>query len=247
MINNHPSLELITEYSSGSLRLSHALCIAAHIEQCDQCASQAAKLSRVGANLFEQQQPIENADIHQKVKDKLMGMLEGIPNFSIEKRGTVAVDMDASTSSPCQVDTGATTFLNHKQYKIPKSLQQFVDTDYDNLHWVSVSPSIKIAELCRDSDGSQVALTRVKPGGKMPRHWHTGDELTTILEGSFSDEYGIYKKGDFIAHSSDHKHQPVVSKDAECICLTVLDAPIQFTSLFTRWLNPLLRRQYRMA
>lgn len=251
MINSHPSLELLTEYSSGSLRLSHALCVAAHIEQCDQCAQQVAKLSRIGAHLFDQQEITEHQKSHQNTKEKLLAQLGEQPTLSHEKEVT-AVETCADDHNVSETATPATTLSSSglasgksSRYKMLNSLKQFVTSDYDQLNWVSLSPSIKIATLCREGDGSQVAITRVKPGGKLPHHRHTGNELTTILEGSFSDEKGIYKKGDFIIHHSGHKHQPIVTKDAECLCLTVLDAPIQFTGFFTRWLNPLLRRQYR--
>ena len=127
---------------------------------------------------------------------------------------------------------------------ISKRANKYQNRLTDSLEWVRVSPSIKIATLCRDKDGSQVALSRVQPGGKMPHHAHTGDELTLVLEGSFSDVDGIYRKGDFILRNSGDRHKPVVTKDAECICLMVLDAPIQFTGFFTRWLNPILRHNH---
>jgi len=86
-------------------------------------------------------------------------------------------------------------------YQVPRCLGQFIDSDYDSLDWTWVSPSIKIATLCKDKDGSNVALSCVKPGGKMPHHTHSGQELTVVLEGSFSDEDGVYRKGDFISRT----------------------------------------------
>ncbi|MBC6428684.1 MAG: cupin domain-containing protein [Cellvibrionales bacterium] len=131
-----------------------------------------------------------------------------------------------------------------RPYRVPRSLRQFIERGYDELRWQRLSPAIRVALLCRDKDGSQIALTRVKAGGKMPHHKHTGSEITVVLEGSFSDEDGIYHKGDILYRAAADRHRPVVTKDAECICLTVLDSPIQFTGFFARWLNPLLRRGY---
>jgi putative transcriptional regulator len=37
------------------------------------------------------------------------------------------------------------------------------------------------------------------------------------------------------------KHTPVALEGEECICLAVLDAPLRFTRLRHRWLNPLLK------
>jgi putative transcriptional regulator len=129
-------------------------------------------------------------------------------------------------------------------YKIPNSLRQFITKSYEELTWMRLSPSFKIATLYNEEGGAQIALTRVKAGAHMPTHTHTGDEITLVLEGAFSDESGVYRKGDFISRDASHKHKPIVTKDAECICLTVLDAPIEFTGWFTRLLNPLIRRYH---
>jgi putative transcriptional regulator len=229
MINNHPSPEMLMDYSSGSLKLSHALCIATHIEGCAVCAQQVRKMTRIGGLLFDQQKSnVLSPKTDTELKNKVMAMLDHQPS-------------QQSTENNELAEVKGSTVSNDNVYKVPRSLRQFIDNNYDQLSWKSLSPSIKVSELCRDKDGSKIALTRVKPGGKMPNHSHTGDEITLVLEGSFSDEDGQYKKGDFLFHISDEKHTPIVSKDAECICLTVLDAPIQFTGFFTRWLNPLLR------
>ena len=71
-----------------------------------------------------------------------------------------------------------------------------------------------------------------------------GDEYTVILEGSFSDEAGLYHQGDFLVRDASHRHTPVATNDRECICLAVTEAPIQLTGLFGRLLNPFIRRSY---
>jgi len=49
---HHPTLEHLSDYASGSLRLSHALCIAAHVEHCSSCRQQVQKLSGLGGNIL---------------------------------------------------------------------------------------------------------------------------------------------------------------------------------------------------
>ena len=71
-----------------------------------------------------------------------------------------------------------------------------------------------------------------------------GDEYTVILEGSFSDEAGLYHKGDFLLRDASHEHTPVATLDKYCICLAVTEAPIQLTGFFGRLLNPFIRRSY---
>ncbi len=221
MLKHHPSAELLADYASGSMPLSHSLCVATHLEHCDSCRQQFQKLNQLGTQLFLQQAP--NSAPSSDLKSKVMSLLDQTPDNPVEV---------------------VPTEVSREGYQVPKALHQFLQNGYQSLDWSTVSPSFKISTLLRDKDGAQIALSRVKPGGKMPHHRHTGDELTVVLEGSFSDEEGIYKKGDFICRDSSHKHKPVVTKDAECICLMVLDAPIEFTGWFTSLLNPMVRRNH---
>jgi len=225
MVNHHPAPELLADYVSGAMALSHSLCVAAHLEFCSACRQHVNKLTRVSAHYFETQavpeiNPQENAEL----KDKVLAMLDD------DNDERVVYD-----SAPQK--SGSESFAL-------KTLGQFIKQRYDELQWSRVSPSIKLTTLLHDKNGSQIALSRTRPGGKMPHHSHTGDEITVVLEGSFSDEGGVYRRGDFIYRDAKDKHTPVVTKDAECICLMVLDAPIQFTGFFTRLLNPLLRKQH---
>lgn len=228
MPSHHPTPEILADYAAGGLRLSHALCIAAHLEHCPACRQQVSKLERVGAHFFA-------APASEPVADPEMDVLKQKVFAEIEQRSQMPSPVEHTAAPRTATPSG---------YHVPKSLRQFIQSGYDQVEWSRVSPAIKIATLCRDHDGSQVAISCVKPGGKMPHHSHTGDEITVVLEGSFSDEDGIYRKGDFILRDSRDKHKPIVTKDAECICLMVLDGPIQFTGVFTRWLNPLLRMQH---
>ena len=218
MVNYHPADELLTAYAAGSLQLSHALCISTHVEHCSQCLTNLQRLNSLGGNLFEQLQPAESSP---QLKDNVMAMLDQVP----EEPAETAVKRSGDSN-------------------IPRCLQQFIPANYDELKWKRMSPSIKTAFLCSAENGAQVSLLRIKAGGKAGHHRHLGDEITVILEGSFSDEFGIYRKGDFMLHGDDHKHKPMATKDAECICLIVQDAPIQFTGFFSRLLNPLLRKNY---
>ena len=127
---------------------------------------------------------------------------------------------------------------------VPRCLQQFVRNGYDDLPWRRVSLDIQSAELCRDSNGARVELLKIRPGGSANTHTHLGDEFTVVLEGSFSDESGVYREGDFLQRSPHDQHTPVATLDRECICLAVTEGPIQFTGAFSRMLNPLLRRGY---
>jgi putative transcriptional regulator len=217
MANHHPAPELLTAFSAGNLQLSHALCVSTHLERCDECRSNLLRLNTIGANMMEQLQP---AKASESLRNSVLAMLD---------------DAEEEAEAPVVIN---------RDSRVPRALQQFITDGYDSLKWHHVSPSIQAAKLCTDSNGSKVEMLRIKPGGQVPNHTHTGDEYTILLEGSFSDESGVYNEGDFVVRDGRHKHQPMVTKDRECICLTVTDAPIAFTGFFTRWLNPILRRDH---
>ncbi|TDO95847.1 ChrR family anti-sigma-E factor [Marinomonas balearica] len=239
MIRYHPSIELLTEYSSGSLSLAKAVAVSAHLEHCKECRTQAHKLELVGAELFSDPAiPTSDQQLNQLKTNLLSKITNGEIESSFDKYGQAAPSVRMS-----KLQSGR-PLSSESKYQIPKSLRQLIPSFYDDLKWMSLSPAVKIATLSNEKDGTQVALTRIKAGAFIPSHTHTGDEFTLVLEGAFSDESGVYKKGDFISRDARHKHKPVVTKDAECICLTVTEAPIEFTGWFTRLLNPILRKHH---
>ena len=222
MVEHHPAPELLAAYSAGSLPLSHALSIGAHVEYCSICQTNLQRLNNLGAQIFETQarSPIPD-DLRSSVLDALD---ENDPHEECETCAEPKYDKS-----------------------IPRCLHQFIPEGYDALNWTRISSSIETAKLCTDKHGARVEMVRIKPGGRIATHTHTGDEFTVVLEGSFSDESGIYRTGDFVLKDSSHKHKPMATKDARCICLTVTDAPIAFTGFFTRWLNPLVRKGHLTA
>jgi putative transcriptional regulator len=220
MANHHPDSDLLLAFSAGTLPLSHALCVSAHIERCDECTTNLQRLNNLGALMLEELSPAASPD---QLKTSVMAQLD---------RQTINPQPAVAPPAPNQSS------------RVPRCLLQFIPAGYNSLSWHRVSPSIKAAKLCFDSTGAKVEMLRIKPGGKSATHTHTGDEYTVILEGSYSDESGMYCEGDFILRNSRHKHKPIASRDKECICLTVTDAPIKFTGWLTRWLNPLVNKSY---
>ena len=214
----HPEDELLLSYSAGSLPLSQALCISTHIERCPDCARKFQRLNRVGSELMRELAPAPASD---SLKQRMFDRLDSLT----EKRAEQApVDVSNST--------------------VPRCLRQFVKNGYQDLAWRSVSAHIQSVELCRDSNGAKVELLKIKPGGSAVNHTHLGDEYTVILEGSFSDDDGLYGEGDFLLRKKNEQHRPVATQDRECICLAVTEGPIQFTGFISRMLNPFIRRSY---
>ena len=208
---HHPSMTQLTEFSSGTLPLSKALCVSAHIENCVICQQKLQELNSLGGNLFDNNASVKVSDA---IKLKTMRLLS-------EHKPQVAKKITAPS--------------------VPNCLRKFIKTSFDELKWKNLTSKARIAELCHDN-GSKVALLRIDAGAKMAHHSHTGEEITVVLKGSFSDEDGIYNKGDFIVRESKDHHTPIASRDSECICLIVLDSAIELRGFWGWLINPFLRK-----
>ena len=80
------------------------------------------------------------------------------------------------------------------------------------------------------------------PGGKaVPDHGHNGLELTLVLQGSFQDQTGHYRRGDVQVVADEVEHTPVADAGPTCICLAATDAPLRFNALIPRLLQGVFR------
>ncbi|MYM62898.1 ChrR family anti-sigma-E factor [Pseudomaricurvus sp. HS19] len=223
MIHYHPDTDRLMAFAAGTQPLSQAICVSAHLEHCAQCRQLLRRLNHVGSEMISSLPP---ARVPEQLKAKVMQKI---------RSGEAAVEQPIST-------TGSAP--GHSPI-VPRCLRKLVPGDIDKLRWKRLSPSIRSARLCSDVDGTQVELIRIKPGGKVARHNHTGEEVTLVLKGAFSDESGIYRAGDIIFRDQrDRLHRPIASQDSECICLTAVASPIQLTGWLGRIFNPLIRRSH---
>ena len=87
------------------------------------------------------------------------------------------------------------------------------------------------------SKNENAKLIKMEKGVKVPLHSHNGKEYILVLEGSFCDEYGNYKKGDLQINDSRIKHTPTANKDTGCICLTITEQELVFFGPFAPILN----------
>jgi putative transcriptional regulator len=103
---------------------------------------------------------------------------------------------------------------------------------------------INQASVMLDNE-TQCEFLYMKPGSQVPVHKHRGNEITLVLDGSFSDEMGHYRESDFVLRNVSHQHQPM--SDEGCLCFAVQDSPLMFTKGLARLLNPFLQYRFRRA
>ncbi len=106
--------------------------------------------------------------------------------------------------------------------------------------WKSLGLGVRQSILTAGREGS-VRLLCIPAGQAVPDHSHNGLELTLVLQGSFSDETGRFGVGDVEVADQALEHTPIADAGADCICLAATDAPLRFSSLIPRLLQPLFR------
>jgi putative transcriptional regulator len=84
--------------------------------------------------------------------------------------------------------------------------------------WWPIGPGMRYRPL-RTRGAVWGGLVLAQPNRSLPRHGHTGLELTCILAGAFADGDGIYRAGDLCEPESDHDIPPTVIGPVPCLCV----------------------------
>lgn len=117
---------------------------------------------------------------------------------------------------------------------VPSPLRPYVGTRLADIRWRTFWPGMQTVRIPCAGDASDISLLRLRPGTGMPVHTHGGDELTLVLQGSYTDETGHYGVGDVAIGDPDLTHRPVADAGGFCVCFTVVDAPLRFASPLAR-------------
>ena len=83
-----------------------------------------------------------------------------------------------------------------------------------------LAPGIWIRPVLKDNaEGTRLYLLGAAPGKALPRHGHSGVEMTQVLTGEFHDGGTRYGAGDFLEADDDIEHSLMVGANEECICV----------------------------
>jgi putative transcriptional regulator len=83
-----------------------------------------------------------------------------------------------------------------------------------------LAPGIWIRPVLKDrAEGTRLYLLGAAPGKALPRHGHSGVEMTQVLTGEFHDGGTRYGAGDFLEAGDDIEHSLMVGANEECICV----------------------------
>lgn len=224
MIQFHPDENILIEYSAGVLDRGLAIGVKAHVCMCPRCQEHLHKLNCLGATLLENTSPPYDANESDE-ETSLNNLLQKIRNLPSDAKPTTS-----------KQETGCQEAKTH--HDLPAIVRQLLHATGE-LKWRRMSPSLKQANLTSGQNSFEVCLHKIRQGGKVAEHDHRGRELTLVLQGTFSDEQGAYKVGDFIMRDCGDVHRPTATQDQDCLCLTITEAPVKLTGLMHLF-NPFL-------
>jgi putative transcriptional regulator len=209
----HPSTELLMDYASGALPEAPALALASHISLCPTCRAEVAQLECVGGALLEQDcTPVA---VSSGCKQAVLAALDA-----------PVAEAPKQADPLCRI--------------LPAPLRDYVGCSASQIRWEKLTS--KVDRLVLDvSAGGKAQLLRIKAGAPMPKHTHKGQEYTLVLQGSFRDSTGLYRRGDIAVCDDSLAHQPIAGEAEDCICLVVTDGRLQLTGLIGRMLSPFIR------
>ena len=218
-IKKHPGYDLLFNYAMGNTSEAESLIITCHIAYCKICKDELAKFENVGGIYLGSQ---DKTDLSSDLWNNTLKKVEGI---NIEQ------DQDNYTSHTLNSN------LVKSAIKIPSALFEYLDNKHDTSSWNSAMNNVKYKDIKFVNKDFKGKLLEIPAGKSMPKHGHESHEATLVLHGGYSDEKGIYNKGDLVLASSDEVHSPVSSDIEGCICLVVYSGSLKFKGLLGSILN----------
>lgn len=230
MISYHPDSRYLTDFATANLPLAEAVCVSAHLEFCGKCRTHVQQLTDVGSHMFTRLQPEAVSE------DSFAALMARVSAGAQQEKAPVTVSVQTPHDD---VEDAAQSHVF-----LPRAVRRLVSGSLDKLRWVQLGKALRVAPLQVSDESRDTAIYDIRAGGRMPEHEHRGEEITVLLQGSFSDADGSYKRGDFVVRHAGESHQPTATMDKDCLCLVCLERPVRPRGLLYRLLEPLVN--YRL-
>ena len=237
MISYHPDSRFLTDFATANLPLSEAVCVSAHLEFCSKCRAHVQQLADIGGHMLSRLKP---EAVSPDSFESLMARVSSSATPAVAGEQKPEAMLAASESAAVTDESArapASAFL-------PRSVRRLSSGGLDKLRWVQLGKALRVAPLQVADASRDTAIYDIRAGGRMPEHEHRGEEITVLLQGSFSDADGSYTRGDFVVRHAGEAHEPTATQDMDCICLVCLERPVRPRGLLYRMLEPLVN--YRL-
>lgn len=233
MPQHHPSLSVLLQYSAGNLNPALALCVSTHLHHCKACQKAVQLLDCYGGELIEQAKP---AKVSSNSFDRVMKAInEAEAAKALEETLPLEESALSANGRKRVVPSALSAYASHLPAPLQPTLQANAKSE-----WTKLSSCLDAMHIKVGQDQYEANFHRIARGGKVLEHDHKGHEVTVVLYGSFSDENGSYQVGDYVERMSGERHTPTATQDSECLCLSVVDAPVKLTGVLNRIINPFI-------
>jgi putative transcriptional regulator len=211
MTSHHPHDDLLLSYTAGSLGESWSLAIATHLALCPECRANVTVAEELGGVILENCDPVSMSNSAlHNILSELVPPLVGDNSHELK----------------------SVSFF-------PRPLDRYVGVSLQDVNWSSIGGGVRQLIL-ETKDNDTARLLKIPAGSAVPEHGHRGRELTLVLSGSFSDDNGTFFAGDIQDVDEEVRHKPFVGAEAECICLVVTDAALDFKDIIPRMVQPFI-------
>lgn len=210
---------LLLAYAAGSLGMHETLVVAALLALNGEARGRVAHYEAFGGRVLEEQLP---AAVHSRCLDSVLKRISG------------------DCAAPCPPPSA-------REYQgVPEPLSSLLNAcvSVEAGNWLRGRDGIERLVLHMPAPTTQknLFLVRLGPGGAVPAHAHGGTEMTLVLDGSYHDIFGHYKKGDIsIVAAGSVPHSPVADAGG-CLCLMLTEGPLYFISPVRQWFMVFLQR-----
>jgi len=153
MTHLHPDTDFLTDYAAGSLADSHALCVAAHLEHCPNCASEVEKLTSVGGAMFSTL-AIQSSDASQTEEFRIDdALIEETLEKAVGSENQTSADNVQNTQLPASAAP-----VTDSHAGLPVAFRTLAPGGLENLAWKTFGKNLSVADIDKIDDKREVAV-----------------------------------------------------------------------------------------
>lgn len=208
---HHPSDSWLLDYAAGNTPRLFETVMRAHVGACSECRNTVSFAERLGGELLTVESSPQNN----------LSPLDICDHFE-QVDDTLTVSRADDVIRDGNIEHFVATYLN---------------SSIDALPWKRLGKGLQLCRLAKEQ-GMRMWMLRGEPGTVLPEHTHAGSELTLVLKGAYFCGSEIFRAGDIEDADEHTEHQPVITRDGECICLAVTEGKLRFKNWAPRLVQP---------
>lgn len=212
--SHHPGEAWLIDYAQGQLPELFDAVIRAHVGVCAACRDNVAFAERLGGDLLSA----------MPGKPSTLSAADICANHEQVANPQEILSRAHDSGSGDNIEQFVTTYLNSSLEALP---------------WRQLGKGLRLCRLS-ERDGMRMWMLRGNPGTVLPAHTHAGSELTLVMKGAYFCGSDIFRAGDIEDADESTEHQPVITRDGECICLAVTEGSLRFRNLLPRLAQPFI-------